>query len=209
MAEAFYRLQEICLRLWRPWSADPAEREGAEFTATALFALWLASIPVAAWMAIGNPPGVLAGAAGVLLWALGSLYLFVLGLPPLAAHAFRRGLANPQALSEGGKQAAPVADWEAGYDASVTRVEELKAKGALPQDYELAPRQGGAFANDVNRAATDRPTLRMIAKIAGLILIVALIVGKQPLLATFYALPPLGWLALGSLDRRRFRGQGT
>lgn len=207
MGELYFQLRTICLRLWRPWSADEDDRASAEGIAYVVFALWLACVPLAAWLVFGDLPGMVTGAVTVLLWVLGALYFFVLGLPPLLARFFRMWLSDPQNRDIVDEGTGRVGDWAASYDASAKRVEQLKARGALPEDYEMPTGGEPGFGEFADRAAIDTPRIRGFAKIAGVILIIALIAGGQPLLATFYAVPPLGWFALESLGRRRPQGQ--
>ena len=205
MGELYGSLRELCQRLWRPWSASRSDRDSADAVALAVFAIWLSCVPITVWMAAGDPPWSLALLAVAVLWVLGSLYFFILGLAPLAVPVFRIWQAVPQNRDKSDELPDPSDEWEANYEDRVKWTEKMKNKGVLREDYELPPKERGDFQDTLNRATPDRPQMRLAVKIAGVILIVALIVSDQPLLATFYAFPSLGWLALEGLERLLLR----
>ena len=209
MKNIYFGLVAISRRLWRPWSADREERRTSEAIALAVFALWLASVPVAVWMAIGDPPGLLAGAAATLLWILGLLYFYCIELPLLMLRLALVWVAGAQRWTGVDVPPETAEQRDAGQDRRRTLFEQLKAAGVLPPDHELPPRSDEELPAYIARTATYRPSMHPAAKVAGVTLIAALVVGQQPLLATFLAVPSLGWFAVEWLGRRLPPGQTT
>lgn len=198
MGEFFGSLRELGVRLWRPWSADPSERKSADVAAHAVFTVWLACVPISIWIAAGEPPWWLAGLTLAVLLVLGCVYFFVIGLPSLATPLFHVWQATPQ---EGDAANDGPDEWQATYEERAKWTEKMKAKGVLREDYQLPPKERGDFQEQLDRWIPGRPALNRTAKIAGGVLIVALILGDHPLLATLYAFPSLGWLAMDGLKR--------
>ena len=207
MKDIYFALVAISRRLWRPWSADREERQTSEAVAWAVHALWLASVPVAVWMAIGDPPGLLAGAAATLLWILGLLYFYCVELPLLMLRLALVWMAGASRRPSVDVPPESREQQDAGRDRRRNLFEQLKALQVLPPDHELPPHSDDDLPAYVARTASHRPSMHLAAKMAGVTLIAALVVGQQPLLATFLAVPSVGWFVVEWLGRRLQPGQ--
>lgn len=202
----------IYQRLRDPWIGGRSARKELQQHSqifTAVLSIWLVSVGVAVWMAIGEPPWWLAGASIVVLWAVGGFAFSVLGLPPLVLPFALIWYLLPWNRSK-------IDDWdtedrwEAEYEQREKLTEELKETGVLPEDYELAPKKREDFPAYLNRTALRLPPLPI--RTAGIILIVALFVAGRPLLATLYTIMAVGWPlveGLGWIAQQWWRWRGS
>ena len=203
------------LALGSPRAARSGERspnESADRLVLTMHVLWLACVPVAVWMAAGAPPPWLAGTAIAALWVFAMLNLLTIGLAPLVTPFFLLWLAIPGNMKKAENWKDPQEEWEEGYEELKSREEELKAQGILPADEELPPKKREDWPDYIARAMPDSPylpALRLIRRIAGLILFVALIVAGRPVLAAVFAFPALGWLALEAFEWAMIRWRGA
>ena len=209
MKETYIRLMAIGRRLWRPWSADRNERESSEAIASVAFVLWLACVPIAAWMAVGDVPGLLAGVATMYLWVLGLLYFFCVEFPVLMLRFGLIWIAGAPGWTGVDEEPGSEQEREARCETRNGFFEQLRAIGVLPPDCESPPGRVDEIPDYLSRNASFRPTMQVTVKIAGVILILALIAGHQPMLATFYAVPSLGWFLVEWLRRRLPQGQSA
>ena len=172
-------------------STDPGDR-----ISLSLIAIWLACVPIAVWMAAGEPPLWLAYLVIVTLWGVGLFFFLILGLPPLTVPFALIWYAFPRNRTKAGEWIDPSDEWQSEYEDLARRMNESKDAGSLPEDYELPPIGPDDIRDFRARLMSDGPTvpaLRPIAAIAAVVLIIALYADGRPVLATLYVIMLVGW----------------
>lgn len=188
----FKRLQAFYRQLRRFWpaalAASWAESQAADRLVFCSFALWLVCVPIAVWMALGQPPWWLAQPAAVVLWCFGLVFFLLAGLPILALPFYGLWLALGPKKPE---KSEFDRHWEEQFEEELREEKMLRAASAAAGDGSAPTQSAGSFSRYPQSKLPDLPI-----RIGGVILLAALIFADRPVLTALYLIPVLGWLGL-------------
>lgn len=184
--------QDRLRRFLNPWTELLGERgmlHPGDRIAIAAIWLWLACVPVAVWIAVGDPPQLLSDLAMTFLWVIGGFY-FLCGLPILfvPVYLFWVTLFAGRAAKDEGQEESQI-----GFEAAFEMRRRWVEAGLVPEEHGFPPRRSGVlhcFVSGIAEAVFHPP---LLLQFCGWILTVALFAGDHTLLALAYAVPGAAW----------------